>query len=130
MNLKFFHKDTTNGICSRLILCIFYRWINLHIYNSTEQCPDLHLPSKYADSWVKNYRHQGLLQKGEKNCRWMCFDYYLETKRPLSYKNKMIGQETFPENNLQWERDAFVHKMKCKKNDKFRPWLCLHVEWI
>lgn len=26
------------------------------------------------------------------------FDYYVGAKRSLSHKNKMIGQETFPEN--------------------------------
>ena len=34
----------------------------------------------------------------------MRFDYYLGAKRALSYKNKMIGQETYPENSLQGEK--------------------------
>lgn len=39
--------------------------------------------------------------KGRNNSKWMCFDYNFGAKRSLSYKNKMIGQETFSENSLQ-----------------------------
>ena len=46
----------------------------------------------------------------------MCFDYNFGAKRSLSYKNKMIGQETFSENSLQKEKDNFVYKVKCKRN--------------
>lgn len=59
------------------------------------------LPLKYADSHGKQSLASRPISKGRNNCKWMCFDYYLGAKRPLSYKNKMIGREIYPENSLQ-----------------------------